>query len=229
MTPAVLVTIAVLLAVPGSAGRRLRRVLGSQRAVNLDLGLTAAALVPLLALLVFGPVGLVVGLASAPIVRRQVAALESLRDRRRSAELVRQLPLALDLVAAVLAVGRSPQDAMRIVAASTPPPLGDELSTVAHRVRLAADSTTAWRTLDGGVLEPVGRALARSEATGAAIVPLMRDVAQDLRRRVRAEQRELVGRIAVRTTAPLGLCLLPAFVLIGVAPTVIAIVGTISL
>lgn len=229
MTAAVLVALALLVVVPGAPGRRLRRVVGQPLAVKVDLGWAAAALVPLLGLLLFGPVGLVVGLVTAPIARRQVARLESMGDRRRSAALVRQLPLALDLVAAVLAVGRSPEEAMRIVAASTPSPLGEELTIVTHRVRLAADTTTAWRTLDGGVLEPVGRALARSETTGAAIVPLMRDTAEELRRRARAEQRELVGRTAVRTTAPLGLCLLPAFVLIGVAPTVIAIVGTIAL
>jgi len=163
----------------------------------------------------------------APLVRRQVAALESVRDRRRRAALVRQLPMALDLVAAVLGSGRAAPDAVRIVARQTPAPLGDELTVLAHRVRLAADPRAAWRTLDGGPLESVGRAFARSEASGASVVDLVRDTADELRRQARADRREAVGRVAVRTAAPLGLCLLPAFVLVGVAPTIIAVVGSV--
>lgn len=227
MTAAALVALAVLVAAPGPSRRRRRRLTTPARSRRPDAGLVAAVLSPLIGLLLAGAIGLVVGVAVAPLVRRQVAVLESSRDRRRSAALRRQLPMALDLVAAVLAVGRSPQDAVRIVAAHTPPPLGSELTALAHRVRLASDPAAAWRSLDGGPLEPVGRAVARSEASGAAIVPLVRDAADELRRRAAAERRELVGRVAVRTAAPLGLCLLPAFVLVGVAPTVIAVVGSV--
>lgn len=227
MTAGLLAAVAVLVAWPGSPRRRRRRLAGRGRSVRLDTGWAAAALVPVLALVLFGPVAGVMAAAAAPVVRGQVAGLESAKDRRRAAALVRQSPMALDLIAAVLAVGRSTHDAVRIVATNTPAPLGEELAIIAHRARLAADTVTAWRTLDGGPLEAMGRAFARSEVSGAAIVPLVQDTAEDLRRRARAERREAVGRIAVRTTVPLGLCLLPAFVLVGIAPTVIAMVGSV--
>lgn len=227
MIAAVLTVLTVMVAVPGPARRRARRLAKPSPPRRPDTGLVAALLTPVLGLVLGGLIGVVVGVAVAPLVRRQVALLESSRDRRRRAALARQLPMALDLVAAVLGVGRSPQEAVRIVADHTPPPLGAELTMLAHRVRLAADPTAAWRALDGGPLEPVGRAFARSETSGAAIVPLVRDAASELRRHAAAERRELVGRVAVRTAAPLGLCLLPAFVLVGVAPTVIAVVGTV--
>lgn len=227
MIAGVLTALAVLVAVPGPARRRRRHIVGRPRRVRLAAGAGAAALVPALGLLLGGWIGLVVGVAIAPIVHRQVAALESARERRHRAALVRQLPMALDLVAAVLAAGRAGPEAVRIVARQTPAPLGDELRDVARRVRLASDPSVAWRTLDGGPLEPVGRAFARSDASGASVVELVRDTAHELRRRARAERRETVGRVGVRTAAPLGLCLLPAFVLVGVAPTIIAVVGSV--
>lgn len=227
MIAAVLAAAAVLVARPGPATRRRRRLTRNRGRRRVDVPLVAAVLVPLIGLTLGGMVGLVVGVALAPVAHRQVASLESSRARRRRTAIIRQLPMALDLVAAVLEVGRPPHDAVRIVAAHTPPPLGDELTALAHRVRLASDAAAAWRTLDGGPLEPVGRAFARSEVSGAAIVPLVRDTADELRRRARADRREAVGRVGVRTAAPLGLCLLPAFVLVGVAPTVIAVVGSV--
>ncbi|MTB88459.1 type II secretion system F family protein [Aeromicrobium senzhongii] len=226
---ALLVAAAFLVAVPGPAGRRARRVNGGTAGfVRPGPPLVVAVSVPVLALLLLGPVGLVVGVAVAPFLHRQVSGWETERTKRRRAMLVRQAPLALDLVAAVLAAGRSPQEAVRLVAVHTPPPLGDELQALAHRVRLAADPAVAWRSLDGSALEPVGRAFARAETSGAAIVPLMRDTAADLRRRAWAERRETVGRVGVRTTLPMGLCLLPAFVLVGVAPTVLAALGSVG-
>lgn len=227
MTAALLVTLALLVASPGPGRRRRRRIEGAPARRRPDAGLVAAGLAPVLGLVLAGTIGVVVGLAVAPLVRRQVSTLESSRERRRRAAARRQLPMALDLVAAVLAVGRSSQDAVRIVAAHTPPPLGLELTSLAHRVRLASDPAAAWRSLDGGPLEDIGRAFARSESSGAAVVPLVRDAAQEVRRSAAAERRELVGRVAVRTAAPLGLCLLPAFVLVGVAPTVIAVIGAV--
>lgn len=229
MTAALLAAMAVLVAVPGRPRRRAARLRGASGMVRPGLPAAATVSVAVLAFLLFGPVGLVVGIAVGPLVHRQAVGWESAHARRRRELLVRQAPLALDLVAAVLAVGRSPQDAMAVVAARTPAPLGEELLTLAHRVRLAADPAVAWRSLDGDVLEPVGRAFARAEISGAAIVPLVRDTADDLRRRAWAERRESVGRVGVRTTIPMGLCLLPAFVLVGVAPTVLAALGSAGL
>ena len=227
MTAGVLVTLALLLAVPGPARRRRRRLHRARPPRRLDRAVLVATCVPVAGWMVLGPLGLLAGIAVAPLVHRNVGRWESSREARRKVQLVRGAPLALDLVAAVLSAGRSPQGAVLAVAAQTAGPVGDELSALAHRVRLAADPATAWRSLDGDVLEPVGRAFARAEASGAAVVPLIRDAAEDLRCADRAQRREAVGRVGVRTTLPMGLCLLPAFVLVGVAPTVLAVLGSV--
>lgn len=229
MIAGLLAAAAVLVARPGYARRRLRRLRRTTTPRRLDRALLVAACAPVGGWLLFGAIGLVVGAAAAPFVHRQAGRWESSRDVRRRVQLVRGAPLALDLVAAVLEAGRSPHEAVLAVAAHAPDPIGSELQAVALRVRLAADPATAWRSLDGDVLEPVGRAFARAETSGAAIVPLIRDTADDLRRADRAQRREMVGRVGVRTTVPMGLCLLPAFVLVGVAPTVIAVVGSVRM
>lgn len=227
MISALLAASAVLVLLPGGARRRWRVVVGrrSPRAVPLDL--VAAGLLPLVAHLLVGWVGLVVALVAAPVVRARVRDLASARQRSRDAILVRQAPPALDLLAAVLAAGRPAETAVATVAERTPAPLGDVLRDVARRLRLSCDPVGAWRTLDGTALEAVGRAFARSESSGAAIVPLVTDAAEDIRRRSRGLRREAVGGVAVRTTIPLGLCMLPAFVLVAIAPTVLAVVLTI--
>lgn len=224
MISALLAASAVLVLVPGGARRRWRLVVGGRTSRPVPPDLVAAALVPLVAHLLVGWVGLVVALVAAPIVRARVRDLASVHQRRRDARLVVQAPPALDLLAAVLAAGRPAEVAVATVAERTPAPLGDVLQDVARRLRLSADPVAAWRTLDGTALHAVGRAFARSESSGAAIVPLVADAAEDIRRRSRGLRREAVGRVAVRTTIPLGLCMLPAFVLVAVAPTVLAVV-----
>lgn len=219
---------AVLVAVPGRPRRRWRRLTGRVVALRINPGPVAAGLVPVLGFLLLGTIGLVVGAALAPVALRQVAVMRTVAERRREDTLVRQAPLALDLVAAVLAAGRSAEAAVHVVALHTPPPLGAELRSVAARLRVSADPVPVWRSLDGTALEPVGRAFARSEASGAAVVPLVVDAADDLRRRARAVRRADVARVGVRTTLPMGLCLLPAFVLVGIAPTVLAVLTSLG-
>ncbi len=72
------------------------------------------------------------------------------------------------------------------------------------------------------VLAPVGRAFRRAEPSGMPVAHVVSGVADDLRRERRAARRERSRKVAVRTAAPLGVCFLPAFFLIGIVPTIIA-------
>jgi len=225
----VIAALAVLMAWPASARRRRREVLRPGVRRRLDLVLVATVLTPLAGYLIFGTIGLIAATAATPVVRKQVRSLGTIAARRRNEAITRQAPAALDLITAALRAGRPPEGALTVVAEHTPDPLGELLQDVSRRIRMSADPASAWRVLDGTPLEVVGRAFARSDSSGAAVVPLALDAAEDLRRRARAVRRESVGRVAVQTTIPLGLCLLPAFVLVAVAPIVLAVVTNISL
>ncbi|MCL3817391.1 type II secretion system F family protein [Aeromicrobium wangtongii] len=231
MSAALLAALAAWCAVPPSARPRARRVLlapaVSRRA---EPAVVAAALVPVAAVVVLGPAwGIVVGLVLVPLTYRAVGRLESTAARRRAARIEADLPGALDLVVAALLVGRPPVTAFALAAEATREPLGAELAVVAGRLALAADPETVWRTMahDPG-LAPVGRAFRRAMASGMPVAEIVRGVADELRRERAARQRERSQRVGVRTAAPLGLCFLPAFFLIGIVPTIVATFSSLS-
>src|SRR5699024_5003735 len=97
--------------------------------------------------------------------------------------------------------------------------LGTELSAVAERMRLGAAPTEAWSS--PALPEPllaVGRDLSRAAETGAPVADLLDRHTLDLRRVFRTRTVARVERLSVLVVAPLGLCFLPAFVLIGIVP-----------
>jgi len=144
----------------------------------------------------------------------------SVRRRRERAE--RDLPLALDLLAACLSSGASFAASARMVALALDGPLALELRTVAVHLELGADPAVVWPTLGPGErMNRVGVAIARACESGAASASSLSRMADDQRARVRREGEAAARRVAVRVAAPLGLCFLPAFVLLAIVPAVL--------
>jgi pilus assembly protein TadC len=131
---------------------------------------------------------------------------------------------------AALDAGRPPGTAFALVAEVTPAPLGDELDLVGARLTVGGDPEAVWSHLgDHPVLAPLGRAFRRAAVSGIPVGRVVASVADDLRRERRAVRRERSRRVGVRTAAPLGACFLPAFFLVGIVPTIIGVVGSLSL
>ncbi len=191
------------------------------------LGAVAA---PVAALALLGwPVGVVVGIALAPLVHASIDRLESAASRDRRTRLEAQLPAALDLVVSALDVGRPPVIAVGLAADATADPLGAELSQLASRLAVAIDPAAVWSsTLDDPALGPVGRAFRRAEISGMPVAQVIAGVADELRRERKARRRDDSRKVAVRTAAPLGACFLPAFFLIGIVPTIMGAFRNIS-
>ena len=76
---------------------------------------------------------------------------------------------------------------------------------------------------------PLGRAFRRAATSGMPVARVVASVADEMRRERRAARRERSRRVGVRTAAPLGACFLPAFFLVGIVPTIIGVVGTLSI
>ncbi|MDX6347649.1 MAG: hypothetical protein QOF84_2439 [Streptomyces sp.] len=177
------------------------------------------------AVLVGGVPGCLVGAGAAYGIRqwqrRPRAAPGSAADR---AEETRQLPLAADLMAACLAAGAGPREAADAVGRSLGGPLGDALTRIAAELRLGGDPAACWARLGS---HDLGRCLERASSTG---IPPVGEVSR-LAAAYRAERtRAAVARArraGVLATAPLGLCFLPAFLLVGVAPVVMGLAGSI--
>ncbi|MCW2549870.1 MAG: type secretion protein [Mycobacterium sp.] len=223
--PAVLAAFAVWLAVPRSAAARVRDVFGPDRSsLHLNLSVVAALVVPFTSVMLLGwPTGALLGAIAAPVAHRAVGQLESAAGRQRAARIAAQLPGALDLMVATLEVGRPPVTAFALAAEAASDPLGSELASVAHRLAVSGDSMAVWRSVEADqALAPVGRAFRRAESSGMPVARVVSGVADDLRRERRARRRDDSRKVAVRTAAPLGICFLPAFFLIGIVPTIIS-------
>jgi pilus assembly protein TadC len=120
-------------------------------------------------------------------------------------------------------VGLAPASALAAVAGGLPEPDRSRLRRTLAMMDLGSEA--AWRTLaDDPVLGPLAVALERSERSGAPVAAGVRVLADEARRDTRTARLAEARRVGVRTAAPLGACFLPAFFLIAIVPTVIALV-----
>jgi tight adherence protein B len=74
----------------------------------------------------------------------------------------------------------------------------------------------------------VSEALALAARSGLPPGDLIRDCARDLRRARSVRVGRRLARLSVVLVLPMGLCLLPAAVLLGVAPVVLGLLGQIG-
>lgn len=174
-----------------------------------------------------GAVGLlagpVVGLAVGHAVRR----MEPSRVRRRREQLEDGLPHAVDLLSACLSAGQEPGRALGQVAAVLDGAVAEELTAIAFRIGLGADPTSVWRSVSmHPQLGPLGRCVARALDSGASVSEAMHRLADDLRRESRARVESRARAVGVKAAVPLGVCMLPAFVLVGVVPLVASSMAT---
>ncbi|GEL18248.1 type II secretion system F family protein [Pseudonocardia asaccharolytica] len=131
-----------------------------------------------------------------------------------------------ELIAVCLEVGLPVPVAVEAAAARLPGRTGTHLRRVAGLLQLGADPADAWRTADAvAALAVFGRAARRSATTGAALAQVARTEATRLRAELIDTARARSQRAAVLMTGPLGLCFLPAFLVLGIAPVVIGLTG----
>jgi tight adherence protein B len=71
--------------------------------------------------------------------------------------------------------------------------------------------------------------LALSRSAGVPAVELLRATAAHARHRARVEGRLRAARLSSRLLLPLGVCTLPAFLLLGVAPMLLSVMSTMPL
>lgn len=177
-----------------------------------------------------GPAGPVAAVGAAVVTWVVVGRSEPPVVRRRREAVRRDLPHLVELFAATLRSGASPGAGIAVVCAALPGPAADRLSGVAARLSLGLDPVAVWSALEGDPeLGRLGRAMARAQSTGAPVVASVERLADDLARAGRAEAEERARTVGVRAALPLGLCLLPAFLLVGIVPLVVALLATLDL
>lgn len=174
-------------------------------------------------LVVFGPGrGL---LAATLLVPAGLAGLARLRARPVRAGPDPAVPLALDLLAVALRAG---QPVERAVLAAAPAAGGRSaaLIRVGRLLQLGADPADAWASVaDDPALAPVAAVAQRSADSGVRLANGLEALAGDLRGQARRQGLARAQRAGVLAAAPLGLCFLPAFVCLGIAPALVGLSG----
>lgn len=130
--------------------------------------------------------------------------------------------LLLDLIDVAIGTGASVPRAVSAVGVAVGGVEGDALSRGATALLLGATWAPAW---SGSPVEGVVGVLETSWSTGSAPGPALRGRAEQLRRDRRARTAAAAGSLGVQLVLPLGLCFLPAFVLLGLVPMLLSLAG----
>lgn len=178
-------------------------------------------------LFVGGTPGLVGGVVVTVVAQVVIGRAESPQARRDREATRRELPHVVTLLAAALRAGVAPAEAARLVCRALPGPATTRLDHSVARLELGADPGEVWSQLaqEPG-LAPLGRALSRSHETGASVVTAVERLADQLAREARGDVEDRARAVGVKAAVPLGLCLLPAFLLIGIVPLVAGLMSS---
>lgn len=165
-------------------------------------------------LLGFDTVGTLLGTVPGAICLAGAAALMLLAWRWSTAMVRRATPrtsapgLAVDLTAIAMSSGASVERAVAVVQS-------------ALDAFLAADASATR-----GERAAIDAVLALSRAAGVPAADLLRGEADQVRRNARSTAQQAAAALATRLMLPLGVCILPAFLLVGVAPLLMSVLSS---
>lgn len=136
------------------------------------------------------------------------------------------IAVVLDLVQVASTSGASVPRGLSAVGGAVGGPRGAAMVTVAGRLTVGSPWDEAWRGTPSD-LRHVANALGPTWLDGAPPSAALAVAAESLRRGRSARAAEAANRLGVRLVLPLGLCYLPAFVLVGIVPVLLAMASTV--
>ena len=181
--------------------------------------LLAVVLLATCATLLLGPVALLLTVVT-------VGVGLVLRQRRAATSPgAADLAVALDVLAGCLSAGASMPSALSAAQVAAPVRVSDVFATAALALERGEEANATWAQACSDVpeLTAVGRLCARAASTGAPVAAELHRIAAAHRTSLTTSRRRRLERAAVWLVLPLGLCFLPAFVLVGVVPLVLGV------
>ncbi|MEW1655969.1 type II secretion system F family protein [Streptomyces sp. NPDC093707] len=147
-------------------------------------------------------------------------------ERAVAGRVAAELAPAGDLLAACLAAGAGPREAVEAVGRSLDGTVAERLRHIAAELRLGGEPAAVWtRLAELPGAEELARCMERAGISGApAVEPALR-VAAELRAEWGRAATARARRAGVLVTLPLSGCFLPAFLVLGVAPVLIGLAG----
>jgi tight adherence protein C len=172
-----------------------------------------------------GPMGpiLVVAAGGALVALRRRAA-----HRARRARLAAAVPDAVELLVLTVQAGVVPADAVRRAIPHLPEAVRPAFAAVVHRLdrgQRLADALDALGEHLGAAGHGIADGIATADRYGLPLAPVLDQLAVDARAARRRLAAEHARTLPVRLSFPLVCCVLPAFVLLAIAP---ALLGTVA-
>ncbi|RLP93596.1 type II secretion system F family protein [Micromonospora sp. CV4] len=204
---------------PGAGAAKGRR---RPDAIRLAAGLGGLAV----AVVVGGWFGLLGAVPTAFLLDLLLRRIEAPALRKRRLREAADLPLAADLLAAAMRAGAPVDRSVLAVAEALDGPLASRLARVGRTLLLGGGPAEAWSALHGVPgAERLTAAAFRSANSGAALAGALTRLADDLRADRATAAEASARRAGVLIVLPLGLCFLPAFILAGLVPVIVAVLG----
>jgi tight adherence protein C len=166
---------------------------------------------------IFIPIFMLIGFVLPDLLIRSAG-------ERRAAEIARALPETIDLLNMTVGAGLGFQAGLDRIARTEGNPLSDEFRRVLAEIRLGDNRTRAFRAM----AERINRseiwnftnAIAQVEKLGIPITKVLQDQAKTMRAERREKAREQAQKLPVKILAPIMIFLLPAVMVIVLAPAV---------
>lgn len=178
--------------------------------------------------LVIGVVGTGCALATLLLVRRLGPFLEA---RRRRAEIEHALPDAMDLLVLSVRAGLTPFQAVCDLGGSDVRAIADAFGEVVRRTERGlafADALGALPEMLGNQASGLADVIATSDRHGLPLGPVLDQLTAEVRATRRRLDQADARKLPVRLSFPLVVCTLPSFVLLAIAPAVIAALSSLG-
>lgn len=117
--------------------------------------------------------------------------------------------------------GRGASSGSPAAAGSPTSPIANDLALIVGLVDVGMEERQAWQRLaDRPEWHPAARDIARAAEAGTGLRRVLERHAEQARQLAHARRRERARTLGVRSVLPLMVCFLPAFVFVGIVPTI---------
>jgi tight adherence protein C len=177
---------------------------------------------------IVGPFAFAVAVAAVWLLRRLRPVLT---DHRRRAAIERALPDAMDQLVAMVRAGLTPFQAVSEIARTAEPSISDAFREVVRRTERGqpfADALTALPQHLGTVAGELADVIAASDRHGLPLGPVLDQLTAETRATRRRLDQADTRKLPVRLAFPLVMCTLPSFVLLAIAPALIAALSSLG-
>lgn len=223
-------------------GSRMRQSLVAARPTNAELTEQHASPRPGMSrrqrrvgLLVIVLIGLAIDpmlLGGALVVRGMWPTLRGVVEGRRQRARVRAaVPDAIELLVLMIRAGLTPRQAIEALTTQSPSPVRPgfvEIERRLHRGEALADALRGLPEVLGPSLNTVADTLTIAERHGTPISDALTQLSQEVRQQRQRSAEADARKLPVRLSFPLVFCTLPSFVLVAIAPAVLAALSSLG-